>query len=355
MSRVPFYIDWMGSLLDVAPGFLKGFGRLESKLLEFDIAEHSIDRPVFISGLARSGTTILLEMLNDHPDVTSYQYRDYPFVHVNYFWNTVRGLIPSNPNKVERAHQDRIMINAESPEALDEILLMSFFDGLHDPKVINTMDIETSNPGFEKFYKNSLLKLLALRKAKRLALKNNYHIARLPYLHKLFPDAKFVIPVRSPENHIASMLKQHALLKREQQNDPRGIRYMRRHGHHEFGRDFRPVNFGDSDAVTDEWNRGETLKAYAIYWAQTHEFIHKTLKDNPALKKCCLIVNYDALCTAPKDNIERIMEFCDLDGPGLIDRWSEKISAPDYYESDFTKDERKTIKDATASVYKKLT
>ncbi len=343
MSRVPFYIDWMGYTLDRAQGFLKNFGKLETKLLEFDIIEHKLDRPVFVTGLARSGSTILLEILNDHQDITSFQYRDYPFIHINYFWNTMRSAIPSNPQKIERAHKDRIMINNESPEALDEILWMSFFEGLHDPKKINTLNIETSNIEFENFYKNSLLKLLALRKSKRIVLKNNYVFSRLPYLHKILPDAKFIIPVRKPEDHIASMLKQHELLGREQENDPRGIRYMRRHGHYEFGLDFRPINFGDAETIIKEWRAENFIKAYAIYWAQTHEFIHKTLQENPGLKKQCLIVKYDEFCTQPAEMIKTILDFCGLEGPSLTMRWSEKISAPTYYEPSFSAEEKALI------------
>lgn len=354
MSRVPLHVDWFGSLLDTAPEFLKSFGDLETKLLKYDIIDIKLDQPIFVTGMARSGTTILLEFLNSFDKTCSYHYGDYPLIHVNYFWNSLRKLIPGNSKKIERAHKDRIMINQSSPEALDEIVWMSFFKDLHNPETLNVLDAKTTNPEFELFFANALKKLLALRMARRIVLKNNYLITRLPYLLKTFPDAKFIIPIRKPEAHIASLMKQHRLLKKEQEKDPRGIRYMRRHGHFEFGVDFRPINTGKADEVMALWKDEETLKAYALYWSQLHEHLIKTLESDETVKSACCLVSYETLCEKPKATLSDIAAFCDLNEPEVIQHWSSEISSPDYYNPDFTSDESKAIKKLTDATYKKL-
>ena len=94
MSKIPLYLDVLGRPLDGSKKKLISLGNLESKLLSFDIEDVRIERPIFISGLARAGSTILLEMLASHPDVSTHQYRDYPYVHAHYFWRKLRWMIP---------------------------------------------------------------------------------------------------------------------------------------------------------------------------------------------------------------------------------------------------------------------
>ena len=48
--------------------------KLETNWLRKDLNCLSINKPVFITGLARSGTTIILEMLYQHPDLATHRY-----------------------------------------------------------------------------------------------------------------------------------------------------------------------------------------------------------------------------------------------------------------------------------------
>ena len=73
------------------------------------------------------------------------------------------------------------------------------------------LDRQTSHPAFESFYRDHIRKLLRVRGGRRYLAKGNYNVTRLEYLLQLFPDARFVIPVRDPRWHIASLIKQHAL------------------------------------------------------------------------------------------------------------------------------------------------
>lgn len=362
MSIVPLYLDLLGAPLEKSPKFLKNLGNLETKLLTYDICDLSIKEPVFIGGMARSGSTILLEFLNDHPQTCSYQYSDYPYLHANFFWNTIKKLIPSQDKKVERAHKDGIFINAQSPEALDEIIWMSFFDELHskDGASLNTLDKNTNNQDFEEFYKNSLLKLLALRQSSRLAFKNNYYSARLPYLNKIFPDAKFIVPYRDPVEHVYSMLKQHKLICEAQKDDKRASNYMRRHGHFEFGMDFRPTNFGNTQAtqeIINEFENGDFIKAFTLYWNETYQFIAKTLENHKNVQENTMVIAYDTLTRAPKETLQNIQEFTNLKDEALLEKWSSKIKKPDYYNIDLPEDDIQRIKEMsvkTEETYKKL-
>ena len=48
---------------------------LETKTLNNEIDKLSIDRPIYVTGVARAGTTIILEMLSKHPDLATHQYK----------------------------------------------------------------------------------------------------------------------------------------------------------------------------------------------------------------------------------------------------------------------------------------
>jgi len=83
---------------------------------------------VFISGLARAGTTILLEALYSTGLFASLTYRNMPFVTAPALWNLISSKFYSTPILIDRAHSDRLKIAFDSPEAFEEIFWMTFTD-----------------------------------------------------------------------------------------------------------------------------------------------------------------------------------------------------------------------------------
>lgn len=81
-----FGVDW---LTDVYGGFYDGLVRLLLPLSgNADNADNTDNQvpdesqsvaPVYVTGLARAGTTITLEALAAHPHLASHRYGDYPF------------------------------------------------------------------------------------------------------------------------------------------------------------------------------------------------------------------------------------------------------------------------------------
>lgn len=356
-SSVPLYLNLLGKSLDGQQRALKMLGNLETKLLTYDIIDIPIKSPIFITGLARSGTTLLLEILNKSRGIAAHQYQDYPFLHMIYFWGQFNKYLPHPQEKTERAHQDRIKVNAQSPEALDEILWQSFFDKLHDPSQPNLLTPATPNPAFDAFYTAHIKKLLILRKGQRFISKNNYNITRIAYLRALFPDAKFIIPLRRAEDHIASLMKQHKLISAAQKADPAAANYMRRHGHFEFGLDFRPVNAGDTQSteqISQLWAKGQHIEAYAHYWNTLHHFIAENLHAAPDLQNHIHFVRYDELCTDPAGELHKLLTFCAMDEPNLITEYKNAISAPRYYEKTFSAAQQDMIKSITGKTESNL-
>jgi hypothetical protein len=147
---VPYWTDSLSGLQARHPHFWIALGNLESRLLRERLAHVAIEKPLYIAGLARSGSTILLELLARHPQLASHRYRDFPPLFTPWSWNWfVDHAGARRQTPTERAHGDGIAVTAESPEAFEEVLWMAFFKHLHDPAHSAVLDAHTSNPAFE--------------------------------------------------------------------------------------------------------------------------------------------------------------------------------------------------------------
>ena len=82
---------------------------------------------VFITGLARSGTTILLNALYKSNIFASLSYADMPFVLAPNLWSKI-SLKRGDTELKERAHGDGIKFSTESPEAFEEVFWKTFYD-----------------------------------------------------------------------------------------------------------------------------------------------------------------------------------------------------------------------------------
>jgi Sulfotransferase family len=348
---VPPHLDFLGWLVDRYRDFWLGLGRLESRLLAQELRAVAVTMPVYVCGLARSGSTLLHEIVSSPSGVATHRIKDYPMLYTPYWWRQATSqLRPAAPR--ERAHRDKVMIAPESPDAVEEMLWMAFFPRCHDPSVSNLLTAGSSNPAFETFYGAHLRKLLLVERAARYVAKANYHVARLAYLVRLFPDAKIILPVRAPVGHIASLVRQHAWFSRGQRKHPRALAFMRRSGHFEFGRDRRPMNLGDGErvrAILRAWAAGEEVRGWACYWDMVYGHLARLLDADAQVRAAVRIVRFEDLCDAPAETIRVLLDHCALpDGERVVARFAPAIRAPDYYQSSFSAAELALIHAETA-------
>ena len=152
----PFY--WSVRGVHAAAPLFVGLGNLESRMLAKSLASQRVDRPLYICGLPRAGTTITLQMLSEHPDVVTHKYADFLMPYMPYVWNKVFPKIPVDAMRkpVPRIHRDRIEVTRDSAEMGEEILWEHFFPHIHDESNYSVLDATTSNPAFERFYEEHL-------------------------------------------------------------------------------------------------------------------------------------------------------------------------------------------------------
>lgn len=329
----------------------------ESSLLSKRLAATTIDRPVFISALARAGTTILLRKLCELPEFATHRYSDFPFLFTPYAWALLRRLAPASRQiPRERMHKDGIMVTAESPEAMEEVLWMAFFPHLHDPAKSNYLDDRIQRPEFEVFFADHIRKLILTRGGQRYISKNNYNLTRLSYLSRIFPDARFLLPIRAPVSHVASLMKQHELFCQVQHENEATRQHLHLTGHFEFGLDRRPINSGDHDAIEAIeacWKRREEVRGWARYWALLYRHVDERLEADAELARRCLLVRYEDLCDRAPETMAAVCEHI-----GLPAEHAERLAAglhqPDYYTVQLTDGERAAIAEETAAVARRF-
>lgn len=208
---------------------------LSSKLIRevsFDVENSLISSPdfednhIFICGLARSGTTILLNSLYQSDIFASLTYEDMPFILSPNLWSRVY-LNSKNTDLKERVHGDGIKFSTKSPEAFEEVFWKTFDD--HE---------DESFQNFRIYINNIIYKY----NRKRYLSKNNQNIRRVEQISDFFPHSKILIPFRDPFQHSYSLLSQHKKFIDYSKSDKFLAKYMKWIGHTEFGPNYIPIN-----------------------------------------------------------------------------------------------------------------
>jgi len=337
--RVPPADRWFGALFAHWPQLGRTLAHLETKTALAEAPLPPVERPVYVCGMARSGSTLLLEILHGVPGFTAHHYADYPFLWTPLWWNRLRRRLPRQAGvPQERAHGDRLTVTRDSPEAFEEVFWQHFFPGRHDPRVDQVLEAADRNPAFDDFYVAHIRKLLAARSAQRYLCKANYDLTRLGYLHRLFPDARFVIPVREPAAQVESLWRQDLRFTQLVQRNPAVGKHLRRVGHREFGPDRRAINVGDTAqalAIQADFDSGQSVRAYARQWSALHTWLAARLAADADLARACLLVPYAALCAQPQRVLAGVLAHAGVaaDAVEAALQRAPAVSAPDYYES----------------------
>jgi len=347
---------FFGWLVHAHPNVWIDVGKLETRLLKTRLQNISLEAPIYVTGLARAGTTLLLSILESHEKLTSFKYCDYygaftPFLADRIF----RAVGLGGAQKKERAHDDGIMVNAYSPEAMEEILWMQFFDYLHNTTTSNVVTARTSHPEFEAVYRSTLLKLLLCRNAERIVSKNNYNITRIPYLAKLSKDARFIIALRHPVDHIASVMRQHRQ-NLDHFSSASHLSYLHNAGHFEFGQGRIPITIAADKTryIQELWDQGREVEGWAEYWNAIYAWTYQEILLNDQLAARCLVVPFEGLCAAAEQKITDILVFCNLDhADSWVTDWVKKIDYQPKYSATFTTAEREMIMDICGDTAKK--
>ena len=114
--------------------------------------KNSINKSIFICGLPRSGTSILLNKIYSSKAFASCTYRNMPFILSPNIWSFFQNFKKSNYS--ERAHKDGIKINIDSPEAFEEVFWRITMGKVYSRKLIIEHDLSSETIEELKYLKN---------------------------------------------------------------------------------------------------------------------------------------------------------------------------------------------------------
>ncbi len=287
---------------------------LESDIYAKDISKIKLGNEVFVAGLPRSGTTLLLELLYNTGEFNTFTYRNMPFILSPLLWGKISK--PFHQSKIEkdRSHGDGMKMSFDSPEAFEEIIWLSVLKN----KIIKENRIETlsaldASTEISSRLQNSVKKILFSEfggenkgggKVQRYLSKNNANISRPGLVLEIFPSSHILVPFRNPSMHVTSLYRVHSQFSREHKNDSFSKKYMKWLGHFDFGENFKPVNF---DGWVDLQNEKKINENYFMkYWTAAYSFLLTSKTDN------IIFIDFDKLLIDQGETLSKISDVLKL-------------------------------------------
>ena len=288
-----------------------------------------VSSPVYITGLARAGTTILLESLYSTGAFTSLTYRDMPLVTAPYIWSKItKDSKIVDASKKERAHGDNIYVNYDSPEAFEEVFWMTFSSKKYVKKThleMYEVEIEVIE-NYRKYIQNIIIRHGKIESVRYLA-KNNNNLLRINAIKSAFPDAIIIVPFRNPVNHARSLLNQHKKFLERHSQDRFSMKYMNWLGHFEFGANVKLFKVQQDEILINSEDLIR-LDFWLSYWESVYRFIIDHYASNVHF------FNYDKLCEQPEEYFAKLESNLILPD-GSLRRFSSKIKPAKKYKTGF--------------------
>lgn len=329
-----------------------GLSRVEDRRHRRRLKPVEAGPPVFITALPRAGTTLLLNLCTASDEFTTHTYRRMPFLFTPLWWEAYSRRFRVRDEARERAHGDGLLVSADSPEALEEMLWLAFWEEHYDRDRIHPWDPGEVHDEFVRFFRQHMRKLAALALpagasgVRRYLSKNNANTARVGWLLAHFPEGRVVIPFRPPLQHAQSLLRQHRNFLAIHARDPFARHYMAGVGHFDFGANLRPIDFGG----WVERRRGlnpDRLEYWLRYWSAAYSSL-ATL----AGERVCF-VDFDALSHHPQRELRRVADFLAVTDPNRLLAGAETVRVPRPHATDMTSVPQAALDEASA-VHAKL-
>ena len=303
-----------------APMVQKALSELESDLFKRQLEAIDSDREVFVTGLPRAGTTLMLELLYVTGEFETYTYRDMPFILAPLLWDAVSGRFRKAATDRERAHGDGMLISFDSPEAFEEVVWLAYMaDHIVRDDRLETVSASDITEEFSRAMIGSVRKVVARGRGRRQSSrqlryvsKNNANISRIEALLELFPTACVLVLFRDPLVQTSSLARQHSLFLAEHSQNAFSRQYMKWIGHYEFGTNLKPINF-EGWLDRQEMPRVVDATFWLKYWnaAYSHVLTHKTER--------VYLVDFDNLLQNGASVLERISDvLCVGDKEALV-------------------------------------
>lgn len=278
------YLDYqLPMVLEITPNLL------ETTVFEKGIVAIEIEKPIFIVGCHRSGTTILYDTLAKHPDLTYFTNASALLPKTPIFSNWfAKGLI--GDAKIERFVQDGLDVCPSSPS--EGIRIWELYA---DSLASHYWDENYENTEMELYLKKTIKKHLKYFEASRFINKNPDNSTRIRYLNKLFPDAYFIHIIRDGRAVCQSLLK------------------FRKAAADFFGVDHRHATSGVKGEKWHEikqlWD-SNPIQSIGLLWLDVMETLERDQEFISSDRY--LEIRYEDFVAEPFSYLQRLIQFCGL-------------------------------------------
>lgn len=245
---------------------------------------------LIITGLARSGTTALTNLIFDEKKFHSIKYSNVPFLLSPNLWRKIYR--PRRVKLRERAHGDKVLFSEETLEALEEYFFKVFLRDSYI-KENSLVQHQISEEIFLKYcqYQN----LFKKSEGTVYLAKNNNFLLRYEGVRKLNKLFNMIVIFRDPVEHAKSLLKQHINFVRKQKEDYFVLTYMDWLGHHEFGLNQKHFSFINND----NFEEGNYDKCELSFWLRIWVNYYHHLTDIYTKGQKLFLVHYEDLALDP--------------------------------------------------------
>lgn len=246
-------------------GISKSTLEMEEVLYGQKAKQLDVKQYVFVTGLARSGTTAVMNKIFGTGEYASLQYANMPFLLSPNLWKRKLNIKPH-----ERAHKDGIIIDGDSPEEFDEY----FWKAILKDTYIKDNGLSIHNVDDKLLDKYlTYVALICLAKGKdKYVSKNNNNVLRLSTLQKI-DHHKIIILFRDPLSHASSLLKLHRSFSENQMEDSFTLNYFNYLGHHEFGLNHKPFLLTTDFANQRHQFPKEDINYWLVIWLNYYSYL----------------------------------------------------------------------------------
>lgn len=254
---------------------------------------------VIVTGLARAGTTSMMNMLAAEAVFSSLSYANMPFLLSPRLWERI--YTPKKDRERERSHKDGVSIGLRSAEALEEY----FFKAISHDSYISEHSLSEYELSPDDYADYLSYQAIVRKSNQRIYLaKNNNFILRYQSVRSYNQDFIQVLMFRHPLFHTSSLLEKHRQYQKLQQQDSFVLDYMNWLGHHEFGLNQKVFVF---DGQSVPLGNKEELDFWLRVWT---EYYKRALKIND---QKCLFVHYEDFCQQPDKILNAIVKAAKVD------------------------------------------
>lgn len=263
---------------------------------------------IFLSGMPRSGTTIITHILSNFEQVGTYNYSDLPFFKIPFFWSKFKKYYYLNNKNINRPHGDGLKINIYSPDAFEELIWRENLENYNSGGFFKYLDSNYDNLLLKQELIRNINKILLIRKKNIYLSKGNYNIFRINFIKKIFKNSSFIICIRNPIDVVNSSIKTHKKFIELNDENKNFEKEMSELCHFEFGKN--RIN------ITNE-NFENNYDYYLNQW----KIIHNLIKLKYLNTSNVYLFDFDKFLLDPAESILKLSKKVNLNYTDKINNY----------------------------------